>query len=90
MKAAETTWNGQQSLGRQALQTVVIAVAYFVFAKLGFVFALSPGNVTPVWIPSGIALAAMAFAPGVGAAGVWLGSFTANLHQMALLRQRSS
>ena len=84
MKATETTWNGQQSLGRQALQTVVIAVAYFVFAKLGFVFALSPGNVTPVWIPSGIALAAMAFAPGVGAAGVWLGSFTANLHQMGI------
>lgn len=36
-----------------------VAVLYLATAKLGFLMAIHPGNVTAVWPPSGIALAAL-------------------------------
>ena len=36
-----------------------VAVLYVATAKLGFLMAIHPGNVTAVWPPSGIALAAL-------------------------------
>ena len=36
-----------------------VAVLYVATAKLGFLLAIHPGNVTAVWPPSGIALAAL-------------------------------
>jgi PAS domain S-box-containing protein len=42
----------------RALWTILaVAMAYFVTAELGLTFALQPANVTPVWIPAGIAVA---------------------------------
>ena len=67
-----------QSLRARALQALTIAALYVATAKLGFLFALPPGNVTAVWLPSGIALAALLNARWAGAAGVWAGSFVVN------------
>lgn len=67
------------SLPAHALWVALIALLYLATAKLGFLFSLPPGNVTAVWIPSGIALAAMVALPRSGALGVWLGSFLVNL-----------
>ncbi|MBI4125057.1 MAG: MASE1 domain-containing protein [Deltaproteobacteria bacterium] len=67
-------------------QTILIAFAYLVTAKIGFFLAIPPGNVTILWLPSGIALAAVlvwGFRAGVG---IWLGSFAVNslfLQQLA-------
>jgi PAS domain S-box-containing protein len=52
---------------------------YIATAQLGFLAATSPGNVTPVWPPSGIALAAMLLLGYRAWAGVWLGSFLVNV-----------
>ncbi len=62
-----------------ARSVLLVAGSYITFAELGFLFALPPGNVTAVWVPSGIALAAMVALPRLGALGIWLGSFVANL-----------
>jgi diguanylate cyclase (GGDEF)-like protein len=41
------------------VQVALIAVVYFVAAKASLLLAIPPGYATPVWPPSGIALAAM-------------------------------
>ncbi len=56
---------------------------YILTARLGFLIALPPGNVTPLWPPSGIALAAgLVLGLQVGV-GVWLGSFIVNMGSLA-------
>ena len=60
-------------------RNLVVALAYMVTAKLGFLLALSNTNATAVWPPAGIALAAcLAFGFNVWP-GVFLGAFLANL-----------
>ena len=62
----------------ELLNVIAIAVAYAGTAKLGFRMAIPPGNISVVWPPSGIALAAILLC-GPGAwPGVALGSFIAN------------
>ena len=56
-----------------------LAAAYFATARLGLLLAIPGGHVTPVWPPSGIALAALLLCGGRVAPGIWLGSFAANL-----------
>ena len=58
---------------------VALAVAYFVSARLGLLLAIPGGHVTPVWPPSGIALAALLLCGWRIWPGIWLGSFAANL-----------
>src|SRR4029079_16162300 len=48
-------------------------------AQPGFLIAIAPGNVTVVWPPSGIALAALLLLGYRAWLGVWLGSFLVNL-----------
>ncbi len=48
-----------RSLTRQITDSATLAVVYFGAAKLGFVFSFVDGNVTLVWPPSGMALAAL-------------------------------
>lgn len=55
-----------------------VAVLYVATAKLGFLLAIHPGNVTAVWPPSGIALAALLIGGNRLWPGIWLGSFLAN------------
>ena len=56
-----------------------VALAYFLTARLGLLLAMPGGHVTPVWPPTGIALAAVLLLGRRVWPGIWLGSFGANL-----------
>jgi signal transduction histidine kinase len=56
----------------------VIATLYIVTGKLGFFMAIPPGNVTTVWPPSGIALAAVLLRGARIWPAIWVGSFVVN------------
>ncbi|MCI0528676.1 MAG: MASE1 domain-containing protein, partial [Nitrospira sp.] len=56
----------------------VVAAIYVITGELGFLMAISPGNVTTVWPPSGIALAAVLLQGYRIWPGIWLGSFLVN------------
>ncbi|MGH8644162.1 MAG: EAL domain-containing protein [Gammaproteobacteria bacterium] len=65
-------------LGKRLIEALAIALAYVATAKLGFLVAIPPGNVTPVWPPSGLALAAALLFGYRSGLGIWLGSFSVN------------
>ncbi|WP_026375840.1 sensor domain-containing diguanylate cyclase [Aestuariibacter salexigens] len=55
------------------------AILYVLCARLSQIFAIPPGNITPVWIPSGLMLA-LAFRYGTGIwPGIFLGAFFGNV-----------
>ena len=58
---------------------VLTAIAYAISGRLGQFVAIPPGNVTAVWPPSGIALAAVLLRGPRIWPGIWLGSFAVNL-----------
>ncbi|MGB0416394.1 MAG: MASE1 domain-containing protein [Coraliomargarita sp.] len=60
------------------LKIVVLALIYVGTARLGQILAIPPGNVTPVWIPSGIMLAALAIWGRQLWPGVFMGAFIGN------------
>jgi PAS domain S-box-containing protein len=60
------------------INVIAIAVAYAGTAKLGFRLAIPPGNISVVWPPSGIALAAILLCGPRAWPGVAFGSFIAN------------
>ena len=59
-------------------EILAVAALYVITGKIGFLLAISPGNITVVWPPSGIALAAILLLGGRVWPGVWLGSFLVN------------
>ena len=61
------------------LDNFLLAITYFLTAKLGQIFAISPGNITPVWIPSGIILAAVLMKGYRVGIGIFLGAFAGNI-----------
>jgi len=61
---------------------LLVAVAFYAAASVGYLAAIPPGNVSPVWLPSGIALAAILLCGYVVAPGIWLGAFAT--HAQAL------
>ncbi len=66
------------------LAIIVIAVSYFILAKLSLSLASLPGNVTPVWPGSGVAVAAV-LRVGPGAlAGIFLGNVAAEISGHAI------
>src|SRR5215213_7552105 len=64
---------------RQVAFGLGLAVVYFLAARLSFVWDPLPGWATVIWLPTGIALAALLLLGNHLAAGVFLGSFTASL-----------
>jgi PAS domain S-box-containing protein len=63
----------------RAGQIALLAVVYFAAAKLSLYAAIPPGYATPIWPPSGIALAALLlWGEGLWPA-IWLASFAANV-----------
>ncbi|MGA1408393.1 MAG: bifunctional diguanylate cyclase/phosphodiesterase [Prochlorotrichaceae cyanobacterium] len=72
-----------QKVGRNVLEQgfniLLLAVIYFLSAKLGQTFAIPPGNVTPVWIPSGIILAVILIKGYEMWPGIFLGAFLGNV-----------
>lgn len=57
----------------------IIAGVYFTAAKLGLTLAFVHPSATPIWPPTGIALAALLVLGYRAGAGVFLGAFLANL-----------
>ena len=57
------------------LAVMLLATAYAVAGRFGQLAALPPGNVTPIWPASGVALAALLMYGNRLWPGVWLGSF---------------
>jgi signal transduction histidine kinase len=49
----------RSGLARDGLRLALVAVAYYISARLGLSLALVHGQVTPVWPPTGIALVAI-------------------------------
>ncbi|MBF0486560.1 MAG: CHASE domain-containing protein [Nitrospirae bacterium] len=58
---------------------ILVAIVYFVTGRLGLNLAIPPGYATIVWLPSGIALAAVLVYGYRVLPGVWLGSFMTNV-----------
>ena len=61
-------------------ETLAIALAYWALARLGQFVAIEPGNVTPVWPPSGFALAIVLWRGYRVWPALWLGNFLGNTH----------
>jgi integral membrane sensor domain MASE1 len=61
-----------------AARLSVLALVYFAAAKASLVFAIPPGYATAVWLPSGIAVAAIVFWGLRCWPGIWLGAALAN------------
>jgi PAS domain S-box-containing protein len=59
-------------------EVLALAALYFLTARLGLLMAIPGAYVTPVWPPSGIALAAVLLRGRRVWPGIWLGSFAAN------------
>jgi PAS domain S-box-containing protein len=68
----------RQNPGWYILSVVLLAVAYFVAARFGLSLASVHTNVSPVWLPSGIALAAVLLLGYRIWPGILLGAFLAN------------
>jgi integral membrane sensor domain MASE1/signal transduction histidine kinase len=61
-----------------AARLALLALAYFAAAKASLVFAIPPGYATAVWLPSGIAFAAVILWGVRCWPGLWLGAALAN------------
>jgi PAS domain S-box-containing protein len=77
--AAITTRPASRFDARWLGEVLALATLYFLTARLGLLMAMPSGHVTPVWPPSGIALAAVLLRGRRVWPGIWLGSFAANI-----------
>ena len=73
--SAQDPFRGLMKLG----ENLLLALVYVLTARLGQLLAIDPGNVTPIWIPSGIILAALLWRGLSLWPGVWLGAFAGNI-----------
>ena len=64
---------------RTAATIAVLAVAYHATAQVGLVLALVEGQVTPLWLPTGISVAALLMSGRGIWPGITLGAFAANV-----------
>ncbi|MEV6711807.1 MASE1 domain-containing protein [Lentzea sp. NPDC051208] len=64
---------------RTAATIAAVAVAYFATAQVGLVLALVKGQVTPLWLPTGIAVAALVMSGRRIWPGITLGAFATNI-----------
>ncbi|HTX03834.1 MAG TPA: MASE1 domain-containing protein [Candidatus Acidoferrales bacterium] len=73
------SFSGRNNGVRYAFAVLIVAVAYVIFAKIGFSLAFSVRQVTAVWPPSGIAVVALLLGGLSLWPGVMIGAFVANL-----------
>ena len=67
-------------LRRKPVQALLVALAYFALARLGLSLAFATTQVTAIWPPTGLALAALVLlGPRAAAPGIFVGAFLANL-----------
>lgn len=79
MNATAPTSNATRFDTRWLWEVIALAALYFLAARLGLLLAIPGGHITPVWPPSGIALAAVLLRGRRVWPGIWLGSFAANI-----------
>lgn len=65
------------------VQTVTLALVYYLGARLGLLLAFEKSNSSPVWPPAGIALAGLLLFGWRLWPGVWLGALVANVEVFA-------
>lgn len=63
---------------RYVLSVAVLAIAYVASAEVGFSMAFATKQVTAIWPPTGIALAALLLRGNAIWPGIWLGAFISN------------
>lgn len=68
-----------RSLLSQVVVIVLVAIVYFVAAKLGLSFAFLHSSVSPIWPPTGIAIAAVLLLGKRVWPGIFLGALLANI-----------
>ncbi|MFI6099636.1 MASE1 domain-containing protein [Lentzea sp. NPDC051213] len=64
---------------RTCITIVAVAIAYYATAKVGLVLALVKGQVTPLWLPTGISVAALLMSGRKIWPGIAIGAFGANV-----------
>jgi integral membrane sensor domain MASE1 len=64
---------------RTTITILAVAVAYYATAKVGLVLALVKGQVTPLWLPTGISVAALLMSGPRIWPGIALGALSANI-----------
>ncbi|WP_218920330.1 MASE1 domain-containing protein [Lentzea guizhouensis] len=64
---------------RTVATIAAVALAYFATAQVGLVLALVEGQVTPLWLPTGISVAALFLFGGRIAPGIAVGALAANI-----------
>ena len=74
----QSTVFGKLSL-QTAGQAAALAALYFIAAKLSLEFAIPPGYASPLWVPSGLALAACLMIGPRLWPGIWVGAALVNL-----------
>src|SRR4029453_3434181 len=67
-----------ETLTRQALIWIGVAALYFAAAKLGLAFAQIHSHVSPIWPPTGIAVAAVLLFGNRVAPAIFIAAFLAN------------
>jgi integral membrane sensor domain MASE1/anti-sigma regulatory factor (Ser/Thr protein kinase) len=67
-----------KTVSRHLLVPLLVAIAYVVAAKVGFTLAFTTKQVTAVWPPTGIALAALLLWGYRAWPGIWVGAFASN------------
>lgn len=67
------------SFARRLWENVALAVLYITMARIGQLLAIPPGNITPVWLPSGIILAAVLLRGNHVWPGIFAGAFVGNV-----------
>jgi signal transduction histidine kinase len=75
-------WPGHQSLLRRLAAVGAVAAVYYLAGRVGLSLALPPGHATPVWPPSGVALAAVLLLGYRVWPAIWLGSFAVNIQDL--------
>jgi signal transduction histidine kinase len=65
--------------GRQVFELALVALAYWLAARLSLNLALVNGQVTPIWPPTGIAVVAILLVGRRAAAAIALAAFAVNL-----------
>ncbi len=61
------------------LETCFLAVIYAALARLGQLFAIEPGNITPVYLPAGLAVCCLLLRGRRAWLAIWLGQFIGNI-----------
>jgi diguanylate cyclase (GGDEF)-like protein len=72
------------------VEIFAVTLIYIITARVGQIFAIPPGNITPVWIPSGVMLAWAIIRGNYVWPGIFLGAFIGNVWAYADLSSLST